>query len=441
MAAIETVSTSLNGNFKNVYGDKIMDLVPETDILYRNDRIKFVSKKGREGLQFNQPVLVALPSSATWGLNGPTLNSPIAMQMANATVTGSAITMRDVLSYDSAARAATSEAAFEGTVGLVLRTLFKAHAKFAEIDLLYGNGSITSAGTTATPSLCQSASSTQAGGAGTNVTITVTYGTWAPAMFSGFQNAVLDAYNAGAKVNTNAGLQIVSVNVVPASNSVGGTIVLTGNATDLNALQALSGTTLDYYWYGAYGNNMVGIKGILANTGSLFGINAATYDLWQSNSFDCGSTQATFSKLQQAVALAVSRGLDEDVLTLCAPVTFADLVNEQAGARRYDSSYDNKKGEQGVEALSYWGPSGKIEVVPHMFVHQGEAFIVPPKELIKVGPLDHISPTLPGIDGDIFFQSPTQASYEVRLFSDFGLLANMPAKCTYVKNITNSVSA
>ena len=60
MAAVETVATSLNGNFKNVYGDKIFDLVPESDILYRNDRIKFVSKKGREGLQFNQPVMVAL---------------------------------------------------------------------------------------------------------------------------------------------------------------------------------------------------------------------------------------------------------------------------------------------------------------------------------------------------------------------------------------------
>ena len=437
MAAVETVATSLNGNFKNVYGDKIFDLVPESDILYRNDRIKFVSKKGREGLQFNQPVMVALPSSATWGLNGPTLNSPIAMQLANATVTGSAITMRDVLSYDSAARAASSEAAFEGTVGLVLRSLFKAHGKFAEIDLLYGNGAITSG-----ISLAQSTTVTQAGGAGSNVTLTITYGTWSPAMFSGFQNATVDCYVSGSKVNTVGALTIVSVNVVPASSSVGGTMVLTGAAADLNAVYAATGSTaIDIYWHSAFGNNMVGISGILQNTGSLFGISAASYDLWQSNNFSCASTQLTFSKLQQAVALAVSRGLDEDVMALVSPVTFADLVNEQAGARRYDSSYNDKKGENGVEALTYWGPAGKIEVIPHMFVHQGEAFILPPKEAIKVGPLSNISPTLPGIDGDIFFQSPTQASYEVRLFSDFGLLINMPAKCTYVSSITNSQSA
>lgn len=383
-------------------------------------------------------MIVSLPSAATWGLNGPTLNTPIAMQMANATVTGSAITMRDVISYDAAARAAASEAAFEATVGLVMRTLFKAHAKFCEIDLLYGNGSITSG-----VSLCQSTTVTQAGGSGGDVTVTVSYGTWAPAMFSGFQNALLDAYVAGTKLNTNAALKISTINVVPASSSVGGTLVLTStSAADLNAVYAATGSTaIDFYWYGASGSNMVGLQGILKNTGSLFGISAATYDLWQANSFDCSSTQLTFSKLQQAVALAVSRGLDEDAMVLVSPVTFADLVNEQAGARRYDSSYNAKKTENGSEALTYWGPCGKMEIVPHLFLHQGEAMILPPKELVKVGPLDHITPTLPGISGDIFFQSPLAASYEVRLFSDFGLLANAPAKCTYVKSIVNSQSA
>jgi hypothetical protein len=356
--------------------------------------------------------------------------------MANASVAGSAITMRDVLSYDSAARAASSEAAFEGTVGLVLRTLFKAHGKFAEIDLLYGNGGITYGNNVAlfSSTVCVTSSA--------NAAITITYGTWAPAMLSGFENACLDAYETGVgKINTNAALQIVSVNVVPTTSSVGGVVTVSGNSTDITALVATNGTNVDYYWYGAYGNNMVGISGILQNTGSLFGINAATYSLWQANTFTCSSTQLTFSKLQQAAALGVSRGLDESLMTLVAPVTFADLVNEQAGARRYDSSYSSKKNENGSEALTYWGPNGKIEVIPHMFVHQGEAFMVPPSDLLKVGPLDHISPTLPGIDGDIFFQSPTQASYEVRLFSDFGLLNMQPAHSTYIKSITNSQSA
>lgn len=434
MATVETVLTSLNGNFKNVYGEKISNLVPQSDILYRNDRFKFVSKQGREGLQYNQPVILSLPTSATWGLNAPTLNNPIAMQMANAVVTGSAITTRDILSYDAAARAASSDAAFEDTLGLVMRTLMQAHSKLCEIDLLYGNGSIASG-----ISLAQSVSVVASGA---NAAATITYGTWAPALFSGMQNALLDAYQGGTKINTNAGLQIVSINVVPASNTVGGVVTLSGNAADITALKAASGgVAIDFYWYNAYGNNVVGLSGILQNTGTLFGINAASYDLWQSNVFDCQSSQLTFSKLQQAIALAVGRGLDEPVVALVSPVTFADLLNEQAGARMFDESYKPKQLENGWEAIQFWGPSGKIEIVPHMYVHQGEAFVVPPKQVIKVGPMADISPTVPGLKGEIFLQSPTTAAYEIRLFSDFGLLNNMPAKSVYIKNIVNSISA
>ena len=75
-----------------------------------------------------------------------------------------------------------------------------------------------------------------------------------------------------------------------------------------------------------------------------------------------------------------------------------------------------------------------------MFIKQGDGFIVPAKELIKVGPLDHIAPTLPGV-GEIFFQSPLTASYEIRTFSDMALLLTTPAKATYISGIVNSQSA
>ncbi|MDE2099556.1 MAG: hypothetical protein KGL39_20050 [Patescibacteria group bacterium] len=439
--SIETVASSINANYKNVYADKIKDLVPESSVLLRPERVKFVSKKGREGLQYNQPVILSLPSSATWGLGGPTLNAAIAMQMGNAIVAGSAITMRDVIAYDAAARAASSDAAFEAAVGLVVRTLLKSHAKLAEIDLLYGNGSIANVASPVTGgvSLCESTS--VASGTSTTCTFTVSYGTWAPAIFSGYENAQLDAYQSGSIINSNAALTITSVNVIPTSSSVGGTVTVSGNATDITALVAANGgNVIDFYWRSAYGNNLIGLKGILSNTGTIFNISAANYSLWQSNSYSAGSSQLTFSKLQQAVALGVSRGLDEAVLALVSPVTFADLVNEQAGARRYDSSYNSSKNENGSEALTYWGPSGKIEVIAHPFVHQGEAFVFPAPELIKVGPLDKIEPALPGM-GDLVFQSPLTGSYELRTFSDMGLLLCTPAKATWINNITNSQSA
>lgn len=431
--AIETVAGSLNANFKNVYGSKIFDLVPKTNILFRNELFKFVDKKGREGLQYNQPVVVSLPSSATWGLGGPVLNAVIPMQMQNASVVGSAITTRDLISYDVAARSVGSDAAFEGGVSLVLRMLFEAHSKLAELDLLYGAGPIASG-----VSLGQSTSIVSSG---SNAAITITYGTWAPAIFAGFENAQLDAYQGGTKLNVNGALTLVSINATPANSTVGGSLIVSGVAADITAIIAASGgVAVDLYFYGAYGNNMVGLKGILQNTGTLFGINATTYNLWQSNVFDCGGTELTFAKVQQAVAMAVGRGLQEDTVCLVNPASFADLNNQQAGARFYDESFKSKEAEIGNEALTFWCAAGKIKIMPHIFVHQGEAFIVPPKQVIKVGPLDKVTPTLPGINGEIFFQSPTQAGYEMRLFSDFGLLNQQPAKSVLLKNIVNSQS-
>ena len=373
--------------------------------------------------------------------NAPTLNAVVASQMSNAVLSASSIVMRDQVAYDAAARAVESEAAFEEAVGLVIKNLYKAHGKFAEIDLLYGNGAITSG-----VSIAQSTSATSSSG---NAVVTITYASWAPAIFSGYENAKLDAYVSGSQVNTpGTPYVIVSVNVVPASTTVGGVVTVSSTSSgDITALiNACNGATaVDFYWFGAFGNNMTGLKGILSPSlypgGSLFGINASTYSLWAPNTFDCGNSQLTFSKLQQAIALGVSRGLDESVMALVSPVTFADLVNEQAGARRYDSSYKPKQNENGSEALTYWGPSGKIEVVPHMFVHQGEAMVVPPAELMKTGSTDGITPALQGMGEELFLQSPTNAAAEMRLFSNFALLALTPAKCTLVKNIVNSQSA
>jgi hypothetical protein len=156
--------------------------------------------------------------------------------------------------------------------------------------------------------------------------------------------------------------------VVPASASVGGTITVTGTVTGTTALQALNGTVLDVYFYTAKGNQMTGIKGILANTGSLFNIVASDYSLWQANSYAAGSSQLTFGKMQNAISLAVSRGLDSETMTLVSPPTFANLINEQAGARIFDSSYNSKEAINGMEAITFYGPNGKNEIYCHPFV-------------------------------------------------------------------------
>ncbi len=432
-SSIETTST-LNGLYKEVYADKIKDLIPESDVLLKMDN--FVSKEQREGNKYHQPVMLALPTGATWGVGVVTLVNAIASQMGDAQVQGSAITHRDLLAYDAAAKAAKGgKQSFAEATSLIVKNLVKATSKFLELDLLYGGGSSPTTGN----SISQQVSSSNTNA--TTQVITISYGTWAPAIFSGMENSQIVFYTtAGVLVSTGVDsiFTVVSTNVVPASATVGGTITVTGTATGITALNAQNAATLDIYWNSSYGNQMLGLRAILGTTsGTLFNINMSQYSLWQSNTFSVGSTQLTFGKLQSALALGVNRGLETDSMTLVSPNTFANLIDEQAGARMYDSSYDSEKGKNGFKKLQFFGPNGINTIQVHIFCRQGEAYIFPEDELIRMGPVENVTNTLPGMPGDFFVQSQTYAAYELRCYANQAVFLEAPAHGVILTNIVN----
>lgn len=432
--AIETTNT-LNGLYKEVYADRLKDLVPESDVLLGMDN--FVSKEQREGNKYHQPVVLALPTGATWGTGIVTLTNAIASQLGDAQIQGSAITHRDLLAYDAAAKAAKGgKQSFAEATSLIVKNLVKATSKFLELDLLYGGGSSPATGN----SLAQQTTNTTGTPSATQTVVTINYGTWAPAIFSGMENSNIVFYNAGVLVSSGVDsiFTIASMNVVPASATVGGTITVNGTSTGTTALQALSSTTLDIYWNTSYGNSMLGLRGILATTsGTLFNISMTNFSLWQSNTYSVGSTQLTFGKLQSAIALAVNRGLESDSMTIVSPNTFANLVDEQAGARMYDSSYDGEKGKNGFKKLQFFGPNGINTIQVHIFCHQGEAYVIPEDELIRMGPVENVTNTLPGMPGDFFVQSQTYAAYELRCYANQAIFLEAPAHGVILTSITN----
>ena len=431
--SIET-TTTLNGLYKEVYADNLKDIVPESDVLLKMDN--FVSKEQREGNKYHQPVVLALPSGATWGTGVVTLVNAIASQLGDAQIQGSAITHRDLLAYDAAAKAAKGgKQSFAEATSLIVKNLVKAESKFLELDLLYGGGSSPATGNSIGQQTTNAAGSPSA----TVTTVTISLATWAPAIWSGMENAQIVFYNAGVLVSSGSDsvFTITSVSVTQASSTVGGTLTVTGSTTGTTALQALSSTVLDIYWNTSFGNQMAGLRTILTNAGSLFNINAATYQLWGANTFDCASTALTFGKLQGALALGVNRGLETDSITLVSPNTFANLIDEQAGARLYDDSYDSSKGKNGFKELQFFGPNGVNTIKVHIFCHWGEAFIFPEDELIRVGPIENVANTLPGMPGDFFVQSQTYAAYELRCYGNQAIFLEAPAHGIFIKNITN----
>jgi hypothetical protein len=417
-SAFET-QTTLTGLFKDVYEDKIVNLVPESSVLQK--RVKFVENDKREGRLLHQPVLLSLPTGMTFGVGAVALNNPIASTMGDAQIAGAGMTLADRITYDVAAKAASGGVrAFVEATELIVDALTQSMSKFIEIELMWGS---SSKGTLGQASVVTTVSAT-------SNTMTIDLAEWSAGIWSGMENINIDVYNAGVLINTNAAITVTAVNV---STRV---ITTTGNSTDIAAILALTGTPLQLFPYLAFGQEMQGFFNILSNTGTIFNINAATYALWQSNVYDVLSTALNFGKVQSAIAQATARGLMEDVTVFVNPTTYSNLITSQAGARRYDSSYKKSELENGTESLCFYGPNGKIEIVSHIFMKQGYAFALPLKRCQRTGATD-LTFTLPGMPGEFFLQLPGFTAYELRCYTLQAAFLNSPAKAVLLKNIVN----
>jgi hypothetical protein len=412
--------TTLTGMFKDVYEDKIVNLVPESSVIQK--RVKFVENDKREGRMLHQPVLLALPSGLTFGVGAVALNNPIASTMGDAQIQGAGMTLADRITYDVAAKAASGGVrAFVEATELIVDALTQSMSKFIEIELMWGNSTLGTLG--------QSSVNT---GSGTTGTLTIDAAEWATGIWSGLENMAIDLYITSGTVKLNTTAAVTVTSIAPATRVV----TVAGAAADMTALQAQSAAAVQIYPYAAVGNEMNGFYVILANTGSLFNINAGTYALWQANIYSAASTALNFGKIQSGVALATARGLIEDVDCYINPTTYANVVTSQAGARRYDSSYKNKDAENGMQSLNFWGPNGKIALLPHIFMKQGYSFVLPMKRCQRTGATD-LTFTLPGMPGEFFLQLPGYTAYELRCYTLQAAFLQAPAKGVLINNIVN----
>lgn len=414
MASVNTTAT-LSGLFKEVYGDDITKLLPEVAKLQKRVPFKEQEKIGKK---FVQPVVLAREHGVTYAAAGDgafALNTPIAMQMGQAEIDGAQLLLASRLDYESAAKAASNKKAFANATQHLIETMMESAAHRVEVSMLYGQSGI---GKQSTES-----------GSGTDRVYTLQTASFAAGIWSGAENAELDFYNGSTKLNTNASVVVTAVDLDAR------TITVTGNASDLTAIDAA--TLPDIYFKGSYGKEMVGIDKILTNSTTLFNINAATYGMWKSSTYSAGSAALTMAKVLQAVGKAVSRGLNEDVTVLVNPITWGNLNSDQAALRSFDQSYSSKESKNGSEAIVYHGQNGKIEIVSHPCVKEGEAFVVPMKKMKRIG-AQELSFKSPGSDEQLFRQLDSSAGVELRLYGNQAIFIETPARCVKITGITNS---
>lgn len=350
------------------------------------------------------------------------------MQLQDAQVQGSELTLQSGISYGAVSRAQSAgPEAVEGAVGLLFEQMKESFAARIEIAMLYGQ-SQTGLGVISATS-----------GSGTTRTYTILSSTYGDGMWSGLENAQLDCYydtgSSAVQLNSNAAVVITKVNVVNQTVSV------SGNSSDLTAIDAqvgsTTGTSATFYFYQAYGNEMVGLDTIMLNTGSLFNINASTYNLWAANTYSCSSAQLTMGKVLEGLAVPCARGLMSDVTLFVNPTSYANLLSDLAAQRRFDGTWSKAKLANGTEGIEFYHGQGKIEVISHAMIKRGEAFCGPVDLITRVGSTDFtMRGEMIGGEETYLFQSTTSNAWTCRGYADQAIIIELPAHWVKFTNIT-----
>lgn len=355
------------------------------------------------------------------------LNASIAMTMADAQIGGSQMLLRTAIPYDTMARAGSGgKRAFQSATELIVENMLESITKRQELMNLYGQTELA---------LCASSANVDT----TTTNITILLASWSAGLWAGMENCKLDAYytNGTTLINSNAALVISTVNLVTRVMKV------TGNATDIAALDSYiagaGANVTKLRFYGAGGTTtteFAGLDKIVTNSGTLFNISATTYGLWAGNSYAV-SGALSFGKVLIGLAPSVNKGLMEDITLYVNPKGWMDLADDLAALRVTDSSYKTSKGELGNEELVYYYMGGKISVVAHLFLKEGEAYAAPLKRLKRIGAQD-ISFKQPGKGDDVIFPLSDRAGFEFRVYCDSSLFCEKIAFLTKFTGIVNS---
>jgi hypothetical protein len=404
MSSGAQTKATLDGLYKDIYADKLDSLLP--DFTYLMKKISFSEAK-KTGRDFVKAVKLTNEQGFTYGAGLQTLSGIISSDVDDAKVRGSSLTLQAGFSYDAAANMASTKAAFIEGTKFKFMSMMEAASYRIELQMLYGGSGV---GTVASAN----------DGADT---ITISAATWASGIWAGQEGAAIDIYD-----STGVTLRVSTAVVAVTDSTL--TLTLTA-ATNLSAVVAG-----DVVWFkGAKGNEMTGLRSIVSNAGSLYGVSGATYSLWQGNTYAVGAANLTLKKIYQGISLAVGKGLMEDVDVLVNPDTYATLANDQASLRRYNAA--SAEAVNGFESIKFYGPNGTINIVSHQLVKAGEAMAFPSKRAERIGATD-LTFNTPGKGEEMFQQMATQTGFECRLYSEQAIFLPCPAKGVLFTGISNA---
>lgn len=416
--------TTLDGFFKRRYG-QLLDAVPDDGNSIIASRIRF--QEGEKiGDSYHEPV--RLGRSMGWTFAGATLagtaytlNSARSGVTKDASVDGSSFVLREQIAYDVVSRAASSMQAFGKAFDDIVEDMQKSSVLARELSLLYGQDDLGA---------IESVS-----GSGTTRDWTLTKASTSAAVWWQLYGAALDCYTAagGTQRNSNALIAVTGVDLDSSGKIV---VSVSGDSTDLTA--CVAGDVL--IPLGADGEMMVGLSKVAKNTGSLYGISAATYPLWKATSHDAGTAAATVATFMHSLKANTLKSGPGRKTVLASTATWIDLNNNTTVLQRFLDSKQKSGVEFGTEEISIEQGRTMLEIVEHPLLKEGEAYVVDFAKHKRIGSRDHSwGIGAPGQNARFFRELPDNAGFELRCYWDQGHLCRNPGSVTRITNIVNSV--
>lgn len=402
---------SLNAYAKEVFGDnKPEDLVPNQNKVQKEIGFSF---KEAYGLKYVESIRLSYPSGFTHqaadGSGGAfSLNDATAATRKRIEVQGEQILLKDQFAYEDGARVAKGgKRAFVSFAEETVDPMVRAMRKRIETQLIYGGSSLGTVETYTSG----------------DPSVVISTATWAEGIWAGMEGAAIEFRDTSS---SDADLGTVNIVSVDLDNRK---ITLSGTVTSLAA-----GDTI--YWDGAYGEEMAGIHKILTNTGSLFGVSAATYTLWKGSNYAVSSAPLSFEAVKKAIAKAYNRGLDDDLCLFVSPEAWDDMSTDIAGLRT-TSSNDIKKVDIGHEEIVYHSQNGKTMIIASNFIKKGFAYGLCKKDWKRIGSTD-VTFNVPGMEAEkMFFNLETKAGIELRAYTSQAIFSRRPAASLYISGIVN----
>lgn len=436
--------------FKNVYGD-MHDIVPKDQILSRE--IPWVDG-AMVGTKFVEDVVLGAEVGMTWGGSGQEafeINSAIAGAVKQTEVTPYVSVLPSILPFATVSRSSGGgEKAFMAATKFITKNNLTSHDELREVARLYGQadsglGYVSYySGTYRGASFANGTGTLTIDAAGTTLAFTnginaaskailFNLGSYAPGFWVGKQGIRV------AQVVVSSGVVAASGKLVSTNPELG---YITVDFTPV-AASGLTSHKLVYWGWQDQGENP-GIQYILSRRGSLFGINNSQFQLFQGSMYNVNNVALSLGVLQKAVAAAVGgAGLEGDLLVLVNPRTWSNLGQTEAGLRVYDDSYSPEQAKNGFKALEYYSQNGKLSIVAHRCVKEGDAFALKRETWKRSGSaqIGFKVPGMDGVNGQLIRELENQAGFKFQSYTDEYVFCYQPGWNIYMYGINDQTDS